>query len=326
MRRISVVEALRGLASISVALFHFCGQLSSREAQVFTNYGWLGVDVFFVISGFVIPLSLYGKNYRIADFPSFMLRRMVRLEPPYLVSITLTLLLWHASTRIPGFAGQGPSYSFPQIAYHLFYLVPLTHYQWLSPVYWSLAYEFVFYITVGLVFSTLITRHVAVTFCFGFIVFGISFAVWDVPDVRIIEFVVGALLMRATVCERRNVEITLWLVASVVLTFIVGDVATGLIVSFVAASIFFMRDVDFGRFAIFLGSISYSLYLIHVPIGGRIVNLLKRFGQGLPYEIFITAAALLISAFAAVLFCRLVEGPSLAISRNIKILEKTFDI
>jgi peptidoglycan/LPS O-acetylase OafA/YrhL len=39
MRRISVIEALRGLASISVALFHFCGQLGSKETQIVTDYG-----------------------------------------------------------------------------------------------------------------------------------------------------------------------------------------------------------------------------------------------------------------------------------------------
>jgi peptidoglycan/LPS O-acetylase OafA/YrhL len=114
MHRISVVEALRALASVSVALFHFCSQLDSNGAQIVAAYGWLGVDVFFVISGFVIPLSLYGTGYGLRDFPSFLLRRLVRLEPAYLVSIAVVLILWHASQAVPGFAGQAPSYSIPQ--------------------------------------------------------------------------------------------------------------------------------------------------------------------------------------------------------------------
>src|SRR5580658_10222082 len=104
MSRISVVEALRALASVSVALFHFCNQLSSTGAHLVTRYGWLGVDVFFVISGFVIPLSLHGRDYELRDFPSFMLRRLVRLEPAYLISIAVVIALWYVSSAAPGFA------------------------------------------------------------------------------------------------------------------------------------------------------------------------------------------------------------------------------
>jgi peptidoglycan/LPS O-acetylase OafA/YrhL len=271
-----------------------------------------------VISGCVIPLSLYGKDYRLRDLPSFMLRRLVRPEPPYFTSIVLVLVLWHVSTLIPGFGGQAPTYSALQVASHLFYLIPLTHYEWLSPVYWSLAYEFVFYITVGLTFSFLIHRNVAVTACLAFVVFGISFAIWGAPDVRILEFLIGALLMRAIVNDERCVEALFWLGGSVAIIFFFDAVATGVTVAFAASSIFFLRGTEFGRFAAFLGSISYSLYLIHGPIGGRVVNLLKRFGQGAPYELFIVAAALLVSLAAAVLFHHLVERPSLTMSRKIK--------
>jgi hypothetical protein len=106
MKRISVVEAMRALASISVALFHFCSQLYSTGAQLVTSYGWLGVDVFFVISGFVIPLSLYGRTYGLRDFPSFFLRRLVRLEPAYLVSIAAVVVLQYASSVALGLGAK----------------------------------------------------------------------------------------------------------------------------------------------------------------------------------------------------------------------------
>ena len=80
-QRISIIEAMRGLAAASVALFHFSVQLDLAARDAFF-YGWVGVDVFFVISGFVIPLSLYGRGYTIQQFPQFMMRRLVRLEPP----------------------------------------------------------------------------------------------------------------------------------------------------------------------------------------------------------------------------------------------------
>jgi peptidoglycan/LPS O-acetylase OafA/YrhL len=265
MKRISVVEAMRALASISVALFHFCNQLYSTGAQLVASYGWLGVDVFFVISGFVIPLSLYGRRYGVRDFPSFLLRRLVRLEPAYLVSIAAVVILHYASSMAPGFRGQMPDYSFPQLASHLLYLVPLTNYDWLLPVYWSL--------TVGLTFSYLIGRSVAVTVALALGALGLKFAVYNIVDVHIVEFLIGALVMRSAVSDAKDVQTAAWLVASLVLVFLIGWTATGMVVSIAACSILFLRSVEFGRLAIFLGSISYSLYLVHVPIGGRVINL-----------------------------------------------------
>jgi peptidoglycan/LPS O-acetylase OafA/YrhL len=79
--RIHVIEALRGIASLGVALFHFSGQLSTYVPQLISSMGWVGVDIFFVISGFVIPYSIAGRSYSVTDFPRFICRRLVRLEP-----------------------------------------------------------------------------------------------------------------------------------------------------------------------------------------------------------------------------------------------------
>jgi peptidoglycan/LPS O-acetylase OafA/YrhL len=317
VKRIFVIEALRALASISVALFHFCNQLNSTGAHLVARYAWLGVDVFFVISGFVIPLSLYGRGYGPRDFPSFLLRRLVRLEPAYLVSIAAVVVLWHASSWAPGFAGPAPSYSFSQLAAHLFYIVPLTTYQWLNPAYWSLAYEFVFYITVGLTFSYLIERSVTLTVALALGALGLSFAVYKAFDVHIVEFLIGALLMRSAVMTTHVVQIRTWLVASLTLVFLIDGVGSGIAVSLGAGAILLLRSVEFGRWAVFLGSISYSLYLIHVPIGGRVVNLAKRFGGGPLYELIVVVLALLASLIVAMLLHRFVEAPAIMASRKI---------
>jgi peptidoglycan/LPS O-acetylase OafA/YrhL len=77
---------------------------------------------------------------------------------------------------------------------------------------------------------------------------------------------------------------------SLVLVFLIGGTATGIVVTIGACSILFLRSVEFGPLAIFLGSVSYSLYLVHVPIGGRVINLAKRFGEGPLYELVIAGA------------------------------------
>src|SRR5260221_3438469 len=64
-----------------------------------------GVPVFFVISGFVLPLAMSRAAYRISDFPRFVLKRALRLEPPYLVSIALALILGVAAGITPRVGG-----------------------------------------------------------------------------------------------------------------------------------------------------------------------------------------------------------------------------
>ena len=81
-QRIGVINALRGFAATWVAWGHFAG-VQGHWLRVSGTYGYLGVHIFFVISGFVIPWSLYRAAYVLRDYPRFLLKRNVRLYPPY---------------------------------------------------------------------------------------------------------------------------------------------------------------------------------------------------------------------------------------------------
>jgi peptidoglycan/LPS O-acetylase OafA/YrhL len=316
-KRISLIEALRGLAAISVALFHFCNQLSSEAAAFVAKYGFLGVDVFFVISGFVIPLSLYGKGYSARDFPAFMLRRMVRLEPPYLASIALTIVLLYAGSMTPWFRGGPPNLTFEQVGLHLFYLIPLSNYDWISPVYWSLAYEFVFYIVVGLTFATLIKRPVEFTVLMGASAFAIYYMLWAEANRAIIEFMLGALVMRWIICDGRKAALLWWLGVSLLGIFLAGGAPRAIAAGIAAFAIMFLRHIECGRWALFIGGLSYSLYLVHVPIGGRVINIGKRFIHGPIYELFLVTAALALSMAVAFLLAKTIERWAIRASRKV---------
>ncbi len=318
--RLAIVEALRGAAAITVACYHFAGPLDSSVARVIGSIGWLGVDVFFVISGLVIPLSLAGTGYRLAQFPAFLLRRLVRLEPPYLASIALTILLWHLSTVLPGLAGWWPDYTWPQVGFHLFYLIPLTPYDWLSPPYWSLAYELVFYIVVGLLFSTVAARRSELTALVIAITAAIAaacqarFALDALFTARVLEFGVGLLLMRLMVDgpERRLVNTTL-LAACIVAAALLGGWALGLTVGATAFVIFALRHAALGRWATVIGGCSYSLYLTHTSIGGPIVTLTKGWAGGVAP----IALALAVAFAFAMVFAWAIERPSRRLARRL---------
>jgi peptidoglycan/LPS O-acetylase OafA/YrhL len=84
--RLTTVELARFAAATSVVLYHFGGKLGPL-AKV-TRFGYLGVPLFFIISGYVISLSAGNKSAN-----AFAVSRFVRLYPTYWAAITFTVLV-----------------------------------------------------------------------------------------------------------------------------------------------------------------------------------------------------------------------------------------
>ena len=94
--RLYEIDLLRIIAALSVVLYHytFSGYLGGHSPVEYpalspiTRYGYLGVDMFFVISGFVVLLSAWGRK------PSdFAISRIVRLYPAFWVAVTITTVV-----------------------------------------------------------------------------------------------------------------------------------------------------------------------------------------------------------------------------------------
>jgi peptidoglycan/LPS O-acetylase OafA/YrhL len=143
-------------------------------------------------------------------------------------------------------------------------------------------------------------------------------ALWrSAIDPRIAEFGIGALLMRGMVQPSLLPRIIPW-AAFLLLTIFVGAGTVSVVaVTATAAVIFLLRRRELGAWAISVGAISYSLYLLHVPIGGRIINLGTRFGAGEAFDCFLIVLALAVSMLGAWFLVRLIERPSMRASRRI---------
>jgi peptidoglycan/LPS O-acetylase OafA/YrhL len=307
---------MRGLAALSVTWFHLTNGYPHDGVGVSGSYGWLGVDAFFVISGFVIPYSLFASGYRVRDFPRFMARRMVRLEPPYIASVILVVGLNTLSSLVPHFAGVPQRYTALQLLSHALYIIPLTGFQWLQPVYWSLAYEFVFYISVGLTFRALWPRNLLLTLAFAAAAVMLKMAITGTWDARIVLFALGAGAARHYVGRDGLVVFLAGLLACVSAMVAMGSAANAMVGVGAALVIALVRAPAWAPLT-FLGSISYSLYLIHVPIGGRIVNFGRRFGAGPGYELLLSLSALMVSLIFAWIFYRSIETTATRWSRRV---------
>lgn len=337
--RIEILDPLRGLAALSVAWFHFTnggdllpdGWLKRSGAR-----GWLGVEAFFVISGFVIPYSMHRARYRIRqDWLRFFAKRLARLEPPYLASILLTLALGYASTLAPGFRGAPFRVQPLQLALHVGYLNAYFGYGWINPVYWTLAIEFQFYLLAAISFPLVAHRSAAArlaavgAICALMALYPRGWSSGALPagfrNVGLFQyaglFALGALAFQKFVGllgARGFVPLAIAVSAPLAAATNISIASVGLAT---ALAIAFLPGRALAPLAP-LGTISYSLYLVHVPVGGRAINLGTRFAHGLFGQLATLAAATVVSIAAAIVLGRFVERPAQRLSARVSYAPK----
>jgi peptidoglycan/LPS O-acetylase OafA/YrhL len=319
-KRLQTLDPLRGIAALMVCWFHFTNaQFTARfgHFQASGKYGYLGVQIFFVISGFIIPFSLYRARYRLKSFFRFMLKRIARLDPPYLASVALVLLGFWLSSKLPGRAPYHVPWA--RVAAHLGYANAFVGMPWLQMSYWSLAIEFQYYIFVGLCFPLLaLKRRVAPALVLGLLggaglVAGKSEAM--LPHYLPL-FAIGILAFRYKVRLTRNYDtIAALVVASALAVWVDGWLAAGMAT---AACVAILLVHVNNPVLNFFGSISYSLYLIHVLVGDMVFGTALRLAPRVelpPGSLQFMALALAICS--AYVLNRLVELPSRSLAARI---------
>lgn len=108
------------------------------------DYGALGVQIFFVLSGFVIAHSLRNNPLTRQSIGNFILRRQVRLDPPYWAMIVISLCLHRIELFLP--LATPPMPSVGTVLLNFFYLQNLTGVEEVVGVAWTLCLEIQFYI------------------------------------------------------------------------------------------------------------------------------------------------------------------------------------
>ena len=90
-KKINFLDSLRGLASLIIVIFHF--KIGSFLNNPFTDKGYMMVDFFFILSGFVISLNYLDRIYDFVSLKKFMIKRFFRLYPIHLTTLLIWLIL-----------------------------------------------------------------------------------------------------------------------------------------------------------------------------------------------------------------------------------------
>lgn len=362
MERFTLIDGLRGIASLMVVIFHLSLTVEasfSTHLPAFINStikaGHWGVEIFFVISGFVIAHSVRNGSWTVGYLAGFGLRRSIRLDPPYWTIIILEICLIYLSLHFfPDLDTKLPTTK--QLAAHLFYFQELLGLGHLIPIFWTLCYEVQFYVVLvgALVLYTYLKRLIhgdsriafTVFSIIGLIAFIVSIGLFlrllpsSIPGLfidRWHQFFLGVLAWWCTIGRGpRWLFFIAWFFTLSALFFApdsanpqVGATIVILVVSmlmYIAATTNNLTRWLNSPMLLFLGTISYGLYLVHPSIGWRLIALEKKiFGDEMSLLMASLAltSGILISILAAWLLHILVERPSMNFAHRIKLSKKT---
>jgi peptidoglycan/LPS O-acetylase OafA/YrhL len=330
-RRVQVLDLLRLLAVAAVILFHygFRGAAADGFTEVslpnfvsVAKYGYLGVQLFFIISGFVIAYSAEGRTAS-----AFAIARISRIYPGFVLCMTLTFIVTLAigAPRLQA--------SVTQWLANLLILSPALKQPFMDGAYWSIVYELTFYgwlfllllaglfrreieaivfawlaisivnetiLHSGLVLRLFLTDQSAF-FCAGLVLYEIFRGRRDRTIMLLLALSTVTAISQAFtganwLREHYHTEFNNWVIAGVCVAAI-GAVALAMNVRRVPLP---------AGIVLAIGGLTYPLYLLHQHIGYMLLNKFQGAASA-PVLIALTAVAITVVSF---LIWLLVEKPS----------------
>jgi peptidoglycan/LPS O-acetylase OafA/YrhL len=321
------VDLLRGITAMLVAIYHFInyddanGVLYHKANEMRSSTSILPgvVFVFFLLSGFVISMTMQRHNFKINKIGGFLARRWIRIELPYVASIIIYLFIayvWASKS------GNKFTIDVPQFMHHLTYTANFFNYSWYNDVYWTLALEFQFYLLIAILFPLFSSKLSLIKYTTITILslLGVLFPENELVFRYAPIFVLGMLMFSWLDSDKKNNLDLLFMSFALIQVAIVFDTITSI---YLLASLVVIDLPISGSnlFAIF-GKQSYSFYLLHGAFGGSLMYFLVPTAYSQISKLLVVLSALVVSVVLSYVFFKLIETPSHRLSRKIAFSNK----
>ena len=301
------LDAIRGLAAIAVVLYHYTFRYPKLYADDFETYykfayGNLGVELFFILSGFVIFMSLQ----KVKSPFEFLTKRFIRLYPTYWIAMIFTFLM----VTIFGLAGK-------EVTINEF-LINITMLQYglqipsVDGVYWSLFHELMFYFLMAASFRFIKSKYF-ILFTLLWLSMSLGNYYYHLKGINLLLnleyaplFLGGIYFYKLTVDEKSRVNIIFpiicYFVYFIIIEANVDRVFTERLIILGFFGLFYLNAFNALKFIaikplIFLGNISYALYLVHQNLGYILLNELYAYFGRHQILIFIPIALSIVVAY-----------------------------
>jgi peptidoglycan/LPS O-acetylase OafA/YrhL len=335
--RIYELDALRGIAALMVVLFHYTTDKLDKTFEF--GIGCIGVDLFFIISGFVILLTIENTpNWKL-----FLINRFSRLYPAYWTCVSITtisiLIAGYFKISNSSFAHLGKTY-FANLSMFQFYL----NQDNIDGSYWTLILELQFYCFVLLFLFFNQKKYIELTgvFCLIFSFF-YRYFIFDLFNTKPANdflssiplliffplFFSGILFYKLKFDKKTPTRWLLLLISFILQLYIFEPLYFNrgyitftsyfitLSIIYFAFILYIFNKLNFivNKYTLFLGSISYVLYLLHKVVGNDLIIPVLNIKCGINYPITILLT-LIIIGFFSYLISTYIEKPALLFIRT----------
>jgi peptidoglycan/LPS O-acetylase OafA/YrhL len=323
---LALLNTLRAIAAWMVCLFHASFLL--KDYYPFTydvlSWGQEGVYVFFIISGVVLPWSMDQSQYQWRFAGKFMLKRMLRLYPPFLVSVVICAFGFY------GWKGMISPEGLTKMFHSVTFAAPFLGTKWVNDVYWTLFVEFQFYLYLALIFPFFVSSKAWVRTTALVVTLALSFLSksFEPKFVKVTlffhlpVFTMGYyvyLYLKARIGEK---EFWMGLLLSTLVCLYLTGILHGLkwrIVTTAFLTVLVIIWVKQGnRWLDRLGEISYSFYLTHWFVISTCNHFFYHDMRSPLGSVFFFLLIQVGSILLAQLFYRVVEKPSLLWTKKVR--------
>ncbi|MCF6186848.1 MAG: acyltransferase [Desulfobulbaceae bacterium] len=285
MQYFNGIQVARGIAALSVVFYHasvWSGEYYGEVYNGFFNFGYIGVDFFFVLSGFLIFYLHRGDDRGRAAWKKYCMKRLIRIYPPFLPLSILLLLVY---LNYPDLPNGGETIG---IVSSLF-LIPSGGAPALVTS-WTLMHEILFYAFFSLYFFCrrcffVFTAIWIVLICARINTVENSYLLSFLLSVHNLEFFFGVAV--ALAADAYNKSYKKFFTAGIlfIVLFVMGSylniqyppvlqgdfifIYLGIAFSFIVYGLYGLDTnvtVCYPSFLLFLGAASYSIYLVHFPL------------------------------------------------------------